>query len=238
MLEKTIIIALDELKYAFKNKKALFILFVYIVMMCVGIKYGNLIGIAAKLLFINTKIDAAVLIPFYVSAVFIPLFTLLISYDSISGELYKNSIRYLAVRTSRLSIILGKYLAYFILTIGINLIMYFIVVVYNYNKTGNFSAVSALLVWFYLIFYSLCFLSIGFLSSTAAKKPQTSLWIGVIILVSMLWLYIKDYFVSLIPYQYINYIIKGNILVGIIALCVFAVILFGISILILTRRDL
>lgn len=238
MLEKIGVVIADELKQAVKDKKVVVLIFSYLVVLATAIKYGSIFKLVAGLFFFSSEMDVAVIVPYYISVMVIPAFALLLSYDSISGELHGNSIRYIVSRIDRLSILLGKYTAAAVILLSVNLVSYLVIAVNHYYSTGMNLIGDYMTAFAYLIFYSLCFLSIGFLGSSVTKKPSTSLWIGMTIITTTLLMLIKDFLVSIVPFHYVNRFLLGNMTEGIVVFSVIAIGGLVISYLVFRRMDL
>lgn len=237
MLEKTNIIFLDELKQAFRDKKVLAIIFTYVVLLWLGIKYASIFKIIAQLFYFSSVLDTSIILPFYVSAFLIPLLALLLAYDSISAERQENSIRFLASRIDRSSILLGKFLAAAILLISINFISYFALALNEFFSSNQWLMKDFMLAFSFLSVYSLCFLSIGFLASTITKKPSTSLWVALTINSTLTLLLITNLLEFINPLHYIGKFLKGTY-TGFYILGSYTIIIYIITNIILKRMDL
>ena len=238
MLEKIGVIIGDELKQSVKDKKVMVLIFTYLVLIGTAIKYGAVFRLIAGLFFFTTEVDIAVIIPYYVSVFLIPFLALLLTYDAISGELHGNSIRYIASRVDRFSILLGKYAAAAIIMIALNFASYFILALNNYDSTSRWLMMDYMTAFAYLSFYSLCFLSIGFFGSSVTKKPSTSLWIGMTIISTGLLMLIKNVIVKAVPFYYVANFLLGNMTKGIIVFSAIAAAGFIGSYLVFRRMDL
>ena len=238
MTSQIITIILDEFKKGIRDKKILAIIFAYVVFLSVGVRYGLFIGTAAEFFFLQPKIPLQMVITYYTSAILLPLFAVLLSFDSISGETFTNSMSLLAVRANRMSIILGKYIASLVIVVGVNLLIYISALVYFYFKTGNIFLKEASIMWVYLIFYVLAFISIGFFSSVVTNKSNISLWVSVSLVSVLLFMWARDIFSFLSPFNYINNIFADTLVKGGGVLLLFAAVGLGVSLLIFKRKNL
>ncbi|MBW2968372.1 ABC transporter permease [Candidatus Woesearchaeota archaeon] len=235
---KTALIALDSIKNELKDKKTVAIIFAYLVILALGIKFGTMLGTLAKLMFLKTTLPVEVVVTYYTSIIWVPLLAVLLSFDSISWETSTKSISYLAIRTSRASIIIGKYISTAIMISVINLLIYLAAVIYFNLNSGESMLGPAMAAWAYVSFYSLAFVSIGFLCSTISKKHQTALWAAISLIAVAAIVGGRESIAFLSPFHYISNIFEGGFAAGAGALTVFAAAGLGLSILIFQRKDI
>lgn len=237
MLEKTGVIFIDEIKQSFRDKKVVALLASYTALLAFGISEGSFFRLIATLFYFNTGLDASLIITFYVSSALVPLISLMISHDSVSGETYSNSIRYVASRIDRMSFLAGKYLSAFTIITAVNLAAYILLGINDYYQTSEWMMKDYLLTFAFITAYSLCFLSIGFFSSVSAKKPSSSLWVSITITSVMAILFVRDIFSELVPFNYLGSFVKGDYL-GFFVFLAYAAAFFLLSAVIFRRADL
>ncbi len=185
-MRQTLTIALDEIKQSLKNKKVLFLLFVYVALLVFGISQSVSFAMNFRLILIQVfgfygKSVPYTLVLFYFMSIFLlPVFSLLLSYDCISKEIHKETIRNLVVAAKRNSIVLGKFLGIFLINITINFLIYIIAVFYIFQKTGEYVLFDGFLLWLFLSIYSLYFVALSVMTSSLTSNPQRSLYLGLI----------------------------------------------------------
>ncbi len=110
MLNEIKVIFLDELVQSFRTKKAILTVLSYIFMMFIGLRVGSYFEVL-MFAFIQLKKSFSIMLPYYVSIILLPLFCIMIAYNVLGGEMSKGSVRYMAYRARRFSILAGKTLA-------------------------------------------------------------------------------------------------------------------------------
>jgi ABC-2 type transport system permease protein len=137
------------------------------------------------------RIPLVVLIVFKLTLFFLPAYVALMGFDQLSGELGSRSIRFLAVRARRSSVLFGKFAA--LAAVLLALVLAIDLAIFLYAKAthpdfGWTAMVAALLrFWLAAIVFSLAYLSLTTLCSTLFRSPAVSLVFNFIALFA-LWL--------------------------------------------------
>lgn len=128
-----------------------------------------------------------ILIPLMLGFLLFPLIVFLLGFDLISSERTNNSIRYLLSRTSRLSILLGKFFANAVVLSGTIIIFFIASNIYlKYRINEIIHLKSMILPLIFLIMYSLSLLSLMLFTSSFSKRIWSSILLGILGIVLML----------------------------------------------------
>ncbi len=124
------------------------------------------------------------LVLFKATLVLIPLLTLLIGFDQISGDMQARTFRYLAIRARRASIIVGKALAIWAVVSALILLLHvFVWGVCLFQKEA--SVVTTLSwgarFWAFSSVYSVAYVGVTALASSLTRRPVLSLFLGLIV---------------------------------------------------------
>ncbi|MBD3309842.1 ABC transporter permease subunit [Candidatus Woesearchaeota archaeon] len=244
------IVLWSELKQASRDRKILIIIAIYVILLGIGMKQSVTLSqtFSASLfrvfLFSRTPIPYELLLFYFVSIAALPLFSLMLSYDSISGGISNMTIRNLAVRVKRSSIITGKFLAQVLTNASVNLTLYLMAALYMFWETRHLMLSQTLQLWIYLTVFMIYFTSLGLLMSNITTKPHRSLYIGVALIIGLIFVSSYESVAWMSPYNYyINgfHILAGNtakVAESIISMLGFSALFFGASFFIFRRRDL
>jgi ABC-2 type transport system permease protein len=130
------------------------------------------------------------LIVYKLTLIFLPLLITLMGFDQVSGEISTKSIRYLAVRVRRSSIILGKFLAQASVLALLTFVCISIMVAVPLWLDEDFAVAKAattlLKLWGCAMVFSLAYMALASLCSAAFRQPPVSLAINMIVLF-MIW---------------------------------------------------
>jgi ABC-2 type transport system permease protein len=195
-----------------------------------------------------------ILVAFYLSLFFLPLYVALMGFDQVSGELGPRSIRYLTVRARRSSVLLGKFLAQTTILLGLVWLLDLGLCLYTWVTTPGFGAadfgLNLLRFWMVSTVFSLAFLALTSFCSTLSPNPAVSLLINFsALLISFLFwttarldegnpLRLIRY---LSPLRYslrLLYPDAGDVAGAVVAYLVFTVLFLGGGLFILRERDL
>ena len=142
----------------------------------------------------SQDIPLAVMVVFYLSLFFLPLYVALMGFDQVSGEVGPRSIRYLTVRARRTSVVLGKFLAQTTILLGMVLVLDVGLCIYTGLTTpgmgpGNL-VVHLLKFWLASTVFSLTFLALTSLCSNLTTSPAVSLIsnLSVLMLSLLFWM--------------------------------------------------
>jgi ABC-type transport system involved in multi-copper enzyme maturation permease subunit len=131
-------------------------------------------------------IPLVLLIVFKASLRFLPLFTGVMGFDQISGEVGPRSIRYLAVRSRRSSVLFGKFLAQLTLLAALALVVNLALVVFGLATNTDFGAGAMFgtlgRFWLSAMVLSLAYLALTTLCSSLFRQPAVSLVMNLIAL--------------------------------------------------------
>lgn len=126
------------------------------------------------------------LIVFKLTLIFLPLFITLMGFDQISGEISTKSIRYLAVRVRRSSLVVGKFLAQAsvlaLLTLISVVLMVAVFLFVDPDFTFGKAAVTFLKLWLVSLVFSLAYSALASTCSSMFKQPAVSLVVNMIML--------------------------------------------------------
>lgn len=212
--------------------------------------------------------EALALIPiviplvFKITLLFLPAYTALMGFDQLSGEIEHRSIRYLAVRARRSSILLGKFAAQ--ATVLVSLILIVDGLTFAAAKVMNpefeFSLLlpSLLRFWVAATIYSLAYVALTSLCSSLFSLPAVSLIFNLLALFGF-WLVemvgswisgvaklegtdpnVVSHIKWLSPMAYSDALLHptwSTFGLGVLAFAVFAVIFLGLGYANLRRRD-
>jgi len=242
VLREVKVIFADEIVQSLKTKKALLTVISYLILMFIGLKIGSYFEIFVWL-YAEMRKSFSVLLPYYVSVIIIPLFCIITGYNVVSSEISTGSIRFIAYRARRFSILLGKLLSTAVIAVVMILLAYAIATYYLYQKTGLFYYTQSLIAWAYLSIYAVCFICLINLVSMLAKKVAI-VW-NLFVCIFFVFLLNYDYIKYLSPFYYSNnalaYIIDGDLskmLLGMLILALFGLIFFSASWLLIEKSDL
>lgn len=185
-MKKITLIIGNEFKNLLATKKVLFVIFVYVVIFILGIKIASIIELFSFFVpKIRQGIPFQVLLPFYSGIIIIPILSLLTIYDTVSREFENKSLKYIAYRVPRNTILFGKLIAPFLLITATNFLLYLVSATMMYRDSGiNYFSDMALLFVISAV-YCIMFLGIGLLVSVIFKNSQKSLWNGLLIMLSI-----------------------------------------------------
>ncbi|MBL8951577.1 MAG: ABC transporter permease subunit [Myxococcaceae bacterium] len=126
------------------------------------------------------------LIVFKLTLIFLPLFITLIGFDQISGEISTKSIRYLAVRVRRSSLVVGKFLAQTsvlgLLTFVCVAMMIGVSLFVDPDFTAGKAAGTFVKLWLVAVVFSIAYMALASMCSSMFKQPAVSLVLNMIIL--------------------------------------------------------
>ncbi|QRK07280.1 ABC transporter permease [Archangium violaceum] len=127
----------------------------------------------------SEQMPTLVVVVFYLSILFLPLYVALMGFDQLSGEVGPRSIRYLTVRARRSSVLMGKFLAQTTILLGLVLALDLILCVYAWLSTPGFGFGAFVLnlfrFWVGTMVFSLAFLALTTLCSSFTTTPAVSL---------------------------------------------------------------
>ncbi len=135
----------------------------------------------------------AVVVVFFFSLFFQPLYVALMGFDQVSGEVGPRSIRYLTVRARRASVLFGKLLAQATVLLSLVLALDFALCVYAWMTTPGFSAadfgLNLMRFWLASTVFAFAFLALTSLCSCLTTHSPVSLLLnlGVLMLSLVLW---------------------------------------------------
>lgn len=195
----------DEVKQAFKSKKIIVLLAVYLAVLFAGIKLGNLFEPFGSYLALP-ELPLAFYAVVLLSLILLPILIIVVSYDSIAGELATGSMKYLAYRTSRQTIFLAKYAA-LLTIISVPTLLFLVGGIFSADPIPWITVLSYAL---YLLVYAAAFLSLAFLFSVLFKKPQRTLYISLLALIILVILrFTSPYYLSLFWYAHLTPVYLG-----------------------------
>lgn len=226
-------VAIHELKKQIKSIKSILVILIIfaitIAVASVGEKYENLIEMGAGSNVYTLGLTMTILIAG-------PLFTLSLSHNIVNEEIRTRTIRFIATKTSRSNIIIGKYLGivfFWIICLSISMIL---ISLFSHNIYIEKAMIS-----FSFIAY---FIGMTVLLSTLVGNPVMTNLLGITLSIVMtifgLWGTLTEniilkIFSYITPYHY--FIHEENSLLAYIPI-LFSVIFIVLSIIIIRKRDL
>jgi ABC-2 type transport system permease protein len=198
------------------------------------------------------KLPMVVLITFKATLFFLPAYVALMGFDQLSGDVANRSIRYLAIRAGRVSILLGKALSQATLLLGLVMAVDFGMFAYAKITNPGFqtSTLGAGLLKFWLaaIVFSSAYIALTSLCSALARSPAVSLLLNLLALIGFWLLDVigatdpsRAMLRYLSPYHYSSALLHPNFATfaaGVGTYAAFALIFLGGAYLVLRARDL
>lgn len=121
---------------------------------------------------------------------FMPLLVAVVGFDQIAGELQHRSLRYVAMRAHRGSIVLGKALALAVVIFALTALVHLAMFAYAALTTPALERGDALagmlLFWLSAVSYSLCYIGLSSLCSSLVRAPMAAL-IGTLTAIAGFW---------------------------------------------------
>lgn len=238
------LIFIDEFLESLKTRKALVIIVSYLFLMFIGIKIGSMFEVFAWAI-AGSRQSFSILLPYYISVGLLPLFSIIISYNVLSEEMSEGSIKFMAYRVDRFSILLGKVLSSFALSCLMILVAYITSLIYIYLKIGLWFYLPYSISWIYLTAYSFCFICLTTLLSMVTKTPSSSItssiFVSIVFIVMLNFSYLKyasPFYFSGGALEYINKGILINGLLGLLILMLHTWLYFLASYALIKRTDL
>jgi ABC-2 type transport system permease protein len=231
-------IAAEEIAQAFRTRKLLYMA-VVVVLFFLIVHYAQAAQLAMLVLFNPEKVVALPLLIAHLMFFFVvPLLSLLFGFDMVSGEIQNETIRFLASRFSRKSIILGKYLGS-LLNISFTVFAALLIgTVYYAALSKDVLVAYPFMLWIFLSCYAAAFL--GVVCFVSVFTSRTSVTLYLVFLVFTLFLVAglrKMPYVS--PFSFFNFSLSlSSISYGIFGLVVYGAVWLVASTLLFERRDL
>ncbi len=193
------------------------------------------------------QIPLGVLLIFFLSTMVLPLFVLLLSHNQVSQDIRDKGIRYLLLRTSRLTLILGKFAGEFLLLGAITLTGYFASLLYILYKAdifpiGDYSLflLSLFKFWLLTLIYGGCFTSLTLLFSCLVKKKFSVMALGFISIFVLWILESNESWQILSPFRYKTDFYSqeiGTVCIAAAILIIFTAVFISLSYFIFSKRD-
>ncbi len=202
----------------------------------------------------DAKTPLSVLMVFYLSLFFLPLYVALMGFDQVSGEVGPRSIRYLTVRARRASVLLGKFLAQTTVLLGLVFLLDVGLCVYAWATTPGFDLAAfvtqVLRFWLASTVFSLAFLALTSLCSSVTTNSSVSLLLNFSVLVLSLLFWMTALYDEGHPLRAIRYLSPlrystrllypqpMDVAGSVVAYAVFTLLFLGGAFFVLRRRDL
>lgn len=122
-----------------------------------------------------------------------PFVVMVASYDFISNELETGSIRYVISKIDRISFILGKFLALFIIFTFVISAIAVMGSMYAYFSGNALHIGETVLFWILSSLYLGCFVSIFLFISTLSENNKTSFLMSIVFIIILLFLFLQGY---------------------------------------------
>ena len=213
---------------------------------------GFLVSGDAMMIEALQQVPLVVLIVFKVTLFFLPAYIALMGFDQMSGEVGSRSIRYLAIRARRASILFGKVLAQAILLLGLVLTVDLGIFIYAKVTNSTFTlpqmGIHLAKFWLAAIVFSMAYLALTSLCSALTRSTVISLILNLLALF-VFWLVdivgkadpSKQFLRYFSPSNYANNLLHpalGQFALSAAAYLVFAAIFFAAAYLVVRARDL
>jgi ABC-2 type transport system permease protein len=161
---------------------------------------GAMFGEDPAMLDALAEVPLVILLVFKITFFFLPFYIALMGFDQVSGEVGPRSIRYLAVRARRSSVMFGKFLAQAVVLLALVLLVDLAVFVYAKTQNPDFTfgeMVPALVkFWVAAILFALAFLALTNFFSTAFRSPWASLLMNLSAVLGLLFFHAVSSFAS------------------------------------------
>lgn len=145
-------------------------------------------------------VPLSVLSIFSISLFWLPLYIMLLGFDQVSGEVGPRSIRFITVRARRGAILVGKFTGQALLLIALLMLVMALFFVYSQFafKEFSFALATVTFVRFAIasVTFSLAWLALSTLSSTAFRTPVVSLVANFIIMLVFLLMHFAGWLAS------------------------------------------
>ncbi len=183
---------------------------------------------------------------------FMPPLVAVVGFDQLAGELQHRSLRYVAMRAHRGSIVVGKALALAIVIFALTALVHLAMFAYAAATSTELLIGSALglmlLFWVAAVVYALCYIGLTSFCSSLVRAPMAAL-IGTLCAVAGFWLVdVVGNFSSTIaplallsPSHYTGGLVGAplpDLLTSLAAYLTFALLFLGLSWAVLRTRDL
>jgi len=133
----------------------------------------------ASLLEALSKLPLVIPVVFKITLFFLPAYVAFLGFDQLSGEIEPKSIRYLAIRARRSSILVGKFLAQATVVVGMILVIDAVIFAYARLISPDFAfgllAPSLLRFWIAAAVFSVAYVALTTLCSALFALPAVSL---------------------------------------------------------------
>ncbi len=193
-----------------------------------------------------SQIPLVVVFLIWFSFLFLPLLATLIGFDQIAGELQTKSLRFTVLRARRTSLLIGKAAAQLLVLLGLTAIINLAVFVYSavfLDFPIALGLVAMARFWLLTFVYASAYVGLVSLCSTLFRTPILSLLTSFSILFAF-WI------LRLLNLPVISYFIPSNyqenlfspdfskVMVSVAAYSGFAAVFIGLSVLVISRRNL
>jgi len=192
----------NELRGSIKEKKV-FLIIILVLALAFLVQLSSDLQIILFLFFKPKSVENfTIVIAYYSLVILLPVFAILLSYDLISEETEKKTIRLIATKVSRQGIFVAKLLYPIIITSIITIIILVLTSIYAYFKLEQSIFTQILIAIIFLSSYALTFISLSFFSSTITNKENSSLLLSIILLIAFLVINNIDNISYLSPFYY------------------------------------
>jgi ABC-type transport system involved in multi-copper enzyme maturation permease subunit len=196
----------------------------------------------------------SVVVVFFFSLFFLPLYVALMGFDQVSGEVGPRSIRYLTVRARRSSVLFGKLLAQATVLLSLVFVLDLGLCVYTWLTTPGFGpadfGLHLLRFWLASTVFSFAFLSLTSLCSCLTTSSPVSLILNLSVLLFSIVLWMTTLADEGNPLRYLRYLSPlmysldllnpelQRAALSIVAYAVFTLLFLGSALTALRTRDL
>lgn len=201
----------EDLKEYFMSKKVFFLIAISLFSLII-INASSILQLMYLMFFKERgALPFTISITYYLLFFIIPIFSILIGHDSISQEKEKKTIRGIASKTKRSSIIIARSLSNMVMIGIISFTLMVVSSVHTYVKFSIVHITAPIMLSMYLIVYGGAISSIVVFFSTSFRRSSTSLFAGILFFVFEIYLAVgKLNWISV--FGYMNNVLTKNIL--------------------------
>jgi len=159
------------------------IILIYAGFIMVTLNMGSLTGFILRLILNKDNlIPYTLVLPYYACVIIIPIISILLTYDSISGLRTKKNIRIVFTRIKRDALLFGKLMTSTYIIAFLILSTFIPIVFYTFSKLNRWIWLEACFAMLYLILLGFAFISITVFISSITRRSGSSLRLAFIVL--------------------------------------------------------
>jgi len=231
------VLTIEDIKQSFKSKKIFIILAITALLLSL-FYFTRYIQLFLLLMFKAEKVvSLTFLVPYYMFIILLPFLAAFLAHDSMQIELRTGSIKHIASKIKRSSIILSKFLTNLSLMSMVILLVYIFSIIYSIIKIRNIEILQPILLAIYLIFYTASFLGLTTFVSVIARKSQNTFGLALLSVIILGMFQATKTLQKLSPFYYFRDALYNNF-TPIIFFLGFTLLFIFLSIFIFEKVDL